>query len=363
MRIFQNSGVYASYLPRLDRLTSQETQFGKRLQVFVNDSYGACHILKPPAELASDVFFTNGDDEKLQKYWAAENGLPSSASMEEILLSQIEHHRTEIFYNMDPMRYGNEFLQKLPGSVRKSVMWRAAPSGSVDFGAYDLIVCNFPLILESYRKHGWHAEYFAPAHDPAMDDYAANGNRPVDVLFVGGYSRHHRKRAEILEAVSELGKEFRVVYHLDRSRLTRLAESPMGQFLPLRKHKRPKSIRAVSQPAVFGRDLYSAISQAKIVLNGAVDMAGPDRGNMRCWEALGCGAAMVSDAGNYPQGMVDGENMLTYDSAQAAVSIIRDLLADRRHLQAIAAKGHGMIRTLYNKDAQWQQFNRLVEIA
>lgn len=363
MRIFQNSGVYVSYLPRLNHLANREIEFRKRLQVFLDDSYGACHILKPPIELAPDVFFTNGDDEKLQKYWAAENGLPSSSSMEEILLNQIEHHQTEIFYNMDPMRYGSEFLRKLPGSVRKSIMWRAAPSGNVDFGAYNLIVCNFPLILESYRKHGWHAEYFAPAHDPAMDNYAANGNRPVDVLFVGGYSRHHRKRAEILEAVSELGKEFRVVYHLDRSRLTRLAESPMGCLLPLREHKRPKSIQTVSQPAVFGRDLYSAISQAKIVLNGAVDMAGPDRGNMRCWEALGCGAAMVSDAGNYPQGMVDGETMLTYDSARTAVSIIRDLLADQRQLQAVAANGHSMIRTLYNKNAQWQQFNRLVEIA
>ncbi|MBB3659760.1 hypothetical protein FHX15_005028 [Rhizobium sp. BK650] len=363
MRIFQNSGVYASYLPRLDRLAHQAVEFRKRLRVFLDDSYGACHILKPPTELAAEVFFTNGDDKKLQKYWAAEHGLPSSSSMEEILLCQIEHHRTEIFYNMDPMRYGSEFLRKLPGSVRKSIMWRAAPSGNVDFGAYDLIVCNFPLILESYRKHGWRAEYFAPAHDPAMDNYAANGNRPVDVLFVGGYSRHHRRRAEILEAVSELGKEFRVVYHLDRSRLTRLAESRIGWLLPLREHKRPKSIRAVSQAPVFGRDLYSAISQAKIVLNGAVDMAGPDRGNMRCWEALGCGAAMVSDAGYYPKGMVDGVNILTYDNARTAVSTIRELLTDRHRLQEIAAQGHNMIRTLYNKDAQWQQFNRLVEIA
>lgn len=363
MRIFQNSGVYASYLPRLNRLANQEIEFRKRLQVFLDDSYGACHILKPPIELAPDVFFTNGDDEKLQKYWAAEHGLPSSSSMEEILLSQIEHHRTEIFYNMDPMRYGSEFLRKLPGSVRKSIMWRAAPSGSVDFGAYDLIVCNFPIILESYRERGWRAEYFAPAHDPAMDNYAANNNRPIDVLFIGGYSRHHRKRAEVLEAVSRLRKEFRIVYHLDRSRLTRLAESPIGWFLPLHEHKRPKNIQAVSQPAVFGRDLYNAISKAKIVLNGAVDMAGLDRGNMRCWEALGCGAAMVSDAGNYPEGMVGGDSMLTYDSAEAAVSLIQDLLADRYHLQTIAARGHSVVKTLYSKNAQWQQFNRLVGIA
>ncbi|MFC5758752.1 glycosyltransferase family protein [Rhizobium sp. GCM10022189] len=363
MRIFQNSGVYASYLPRLDRLAKNDMQFQKRLKTFLNDSYGACHILKPPAESTEDVFFTNGDDERLQKFWAAENGLPNSTTMEEILLAQIEHHRTEIFYNMDPMRYGSEFLKKLPGCVRKSIMWRAAPSGNVDFGAYDLIICNFPLILEGYRKRGWHAEYFAPAHDPAMDQYAANTNRPIDVLFVGGYTRHHRKRAEVLEAVSELCNEFRIVFHLDRSRLTRLAESPIGWLPPISKHKRPRSIRAVSQPAVFGRDLYKAISHSKIVLNGAVDMAGPDRGNMRCWETLGCGAAMVSDAGNYPHGMIDGESMVTYDNTEAAVSVLRELLADRDRLLSVAARGHTLVKTMYNKEAQWQHFNRLIEIA
>jgi hypothetical protein len=60
--------------------------------------------------------------------------------------------------------------------------------------------------------------------------------------------------------------------------LTRLAESLLGRFLPLRKHRRPGAIAKIAQPPIFGRQLYELIGRSKIVLNGAIDMAGRDRG-------------------------------------------------------------------------------------
>jgi hypothetical protein len=95
--------------------------------------------------------FTNGDDEILQRYWAKERGVSKKTSLEAILLAQIEEHGTEVFYNLDPMRYGSDFVRKLPGCVTKAIAWRAAPSPGADFGAYDAVVCNFPSILEGYR--------------------------------------------------------------------------------------------------------------------------------------------------------------------------------------------------------------------
>ncbi|MBW9051559.1 glycosyltransferase [Rhizobium mesosinicum] len=359
MRVFQNFGLYPAYMRRLNKLASSASSFSERLQVFLSDSFGACHLLKPVMDGDRDAFFTTGDDPITQRLWAQEQGMQASTTQEQILLSQIEHHKTEIFYNLDPVRYGNDFLKKLPGSVKKSIAWRAAPSGGIDLGAYDLLVCNFPTILESYRSRGWRAEYFVPGHDPAMNEYAANDGRPIDVLFVGGYSRHHRKRAEILEAVSELRKDFRIVYHLDRSRLTRLAESPIGWLLPLAEHRRPNGIRALSQPPVFGRDLYHAISKSKIVLNGAVDMAGSDRGNMRCWEALGCGALMVSDDGNYPEGMTPEISIVTYEDARSATASIRSILGDEAKLRRIARAGNEMVRSRYSKQTQWEKFTQL----
>jgi len=360
MRIFQNSGLYPAYLPRLARLTSDCATFAASRDAFLADRFGACHYLLPVLEGHPDAFFTNGDELRLQQLWAQEHGMPANATLASILLAQIEHHRAEVFYNLDPMRYGSDFVRKLPGCVKKAIAWRAAPSPGGGFGAYDAVVCNFPSIIESYRERGWRAEYFSPAHDPEMDTYATNTDRPIDVLFVGGYSRHHRQRAVILEAVSSLREHLNVVFCLDRSRLTRLAESPIGHFLPFASHRRPPDIRAVSHEPVFGRELYSMISRAKIVLNGAVDMAGTDRGNMRCFEAMGCGSLMVSDQGRYPEVMQNGKTMLLYEGAGEAKEVIQGVLENSNVLRAIALQGQRMISECYSKSNQWADFIALV---
>ncbi|WP_222439673.1 glycosyltransferase [Alloacidobacterium dinghuense] len=326
----------------------------------MEDRFGALHFLAPVLAGSCTAFFTNGDDEILQRTWAREQGMSPNASLESILLAQIESHRTEVFYNLDPMRYSSEFVRKLPGCVRRTVAWRAAPSPGADFSRYDLVVCNFPTILKSYEARGWRAAYFAPAHDPVMDEYALNNDRPIDVLFVGGYSRHHTRRAAVLEAVAALRDHYRIEFCLNRSRFTRLAESPLGRLAPLGKYRRPKEIRAISRDPVFGRRLYSLISKSKIVLNGAIDMAGEDRGNMRCFEAMGCSALLLSDAGVYPDGMRDNETLLTYASPSKAHGLVRCVLNDWTCYAEMAKRATRVMRSLYNKEGQWEEFTRLV---
>lgn len=360
MRLFENCGIYATYRTRLRRLSPDARTYEDHRRAFLADRYSSSHILEPVFDGDENAFFTNGDDEAIQRAWAAEHGMAADATLEQILLAQIEDHRTEVFYNLDPMRYGSAFVARLPGCVRTKIAWRAAPSPGADFVAYDRVLCNYPSVIEQWRAQGWKPAYFSPSHDPAMDPFAANVDRPIDVLFVGTFSRHHKRRAAILEAVATLADRHRVVFALEPSRLTRLAESMPGRLLPLGAHRRPRSIRRVTEPPTFGLDYYRILSQSRIVLNGAIDMSGPDRGNMRCWEAMGCRAMMVSDAGNYPEGMRDGETMRLYDTAEQAVSLIRESLADPSTLDRIARAGHGMIRTVYSKQAQWAAFQRIV---
>jgi spore maturation protein CgeB len=110
---------------------------------------------------------------------------------------------------------------------------------------------------------------------------------------------------------------------------------------------------------VFGLDYYAALSVAEIVLNGAIDMAGSDRGNMRWFEALGSGALLLSGEGNYPEGMKDGETIATYDSPQHAVSQARAFLAAEERRSELARAGHEMVSSR-SKEVQWQRFEALV---
>src|SRR5712664_3978004 len=144
--------MYPAYKRRLRALTNGSGTFAEQINIFLDDRYGASHLFLPVLNRDPEAFFTNGDDELLQTAWAKENGLARNVSLEDILLAQIESHRTEIFYNLDPIRYGSEFVRKLPDCVRRSIAWWAAPSPGSDLSAYDLIVCNFPRILASYRS-------------------------------------------------------------------------------------------------------------------------------------------------------------------------------------------------------------------
>lgn len=363
MRLFQNSALYRGYLPRLRQITQGLTRFEDLKDAFLADRFGAPHFLLPVLTKSNNAFFTNCDDPVLQRAWARENGLAESTPLDEVLLAQIEHHRTEVFYNLDPIRHGSAFLKRLPGCVKRTIAWSAAPTGGADIAGHDLVVSNFPRILKKYNDEGMRTAYFFPAHDPELDALASNEDRPVDVLFVGSYSRHHRRRAALLEAIAEVAGEFTVEMHLERSRMNRLAESPLGAVLPLAAHRRPRAIRRVSSPSIFGRELYSALGRAKIVFNAAIDMAGTDRGNMRCFEAMGAGALLVSDAGQYPEGMIPNETILTYGSPGEALVRIRDALSRPDFARDIARAGHQTVSVRYSKARQMNCFADLVELA
>lgn len=346
------------YRRRLDRLASAAGSFEERLRTFLADRYGAPHFLKPVLERQSDAFFTNADDEVLQRMWAKEHGLPRSATLDEILLAQVEHHRAEVFYSLDPVRQDATLLRRLPGCVRKRIAWHAAPHARSDWSGYDLIVNNFASLLEAYRRRGLTAAWFAPAVDPVMAEHAANKDRPIDVLFAGGFSRHHRRRTEVLEAVAALAPHVRVQFRLESSRLTRLAEQiPFGIILG--RHRRPAAVREVARPAVYGLDLYRAIARARIVLNCAIDLAGDDRGNMRCFETMGCGALLLSDEGHYPEGMLPGRTMATWRTPEDAARFIIELLADEPRRARVAMEGTAMLSDTHSKERQWERFLQL----
>ena len=81
---------------------------------------------------------------------------------------------------------------------------------------------------------------------------------------------------------------------------------------------------------------------------------------MRCFEALGCGAALLSDEGRYPAGMTQGRTIMTYESPQDAVDTFGRMLADLDATRALAQRGREMVRTLYTKEQQFEAFMQLV---
>ena len=360
MRLFQNIFAYPSSFGISTWVCGKQATFGRRSKALreegLNGFMCSRQLLRAKRALSSRAAWI----ERLQRAWAIENGLPAKTDPDDILLAQIEHARAEIFYTQNPYQYGPAFLRRLPGCVRRRICWASPPAPTGDLSAYDLVVNNFPRSLEKYGEQGVRTAYFTPSFDPVMAQYCDNQDRPIDIAFVGGYTRHHRSRAAILEAIAELHKECNIYFSFDRGRLTRLAESPIGWLLPVRNHARPPAVRAISNPTLHGRQMYALLSRAKIVLNGAVDSALEDRGNIRCFEAMGCGALLLTDPGRYPEGMEDGRTMRVYDCAEDAVRILRECLRNTNNTKKIAAAGLAIMKERYSKREQWRKFQELV---
>ena len=356
-RVFQNFDAYPEYLKQMhSRIRTNDRELiWKTLR---NDRFLALHMLEPILS-HTDGGFSVGHDERSQRSWARAVGLKPTATSEEILLAQIEESCADVFYNLDPLRFGNDFLKRLPGTIKCSIAWRAAPIGNADLGGYDRIVCNFESILKRYRNMGWNTAWFCPAIDPVISDYRRD-DRSIDILFVGTYSQYHRNRAKVIDAIAQLSDRFNVCLHLQLSKLCRVANSPFGIIPPLRHHRLPHSVLTCRQDPVYGRDLYAALGNAKIVVNGAIDMAGSDRGNMRCWEAMGSEALLLSDVGIYPPHMQDGVTMITYNCIQDMLAKIGWLLENSEERRSIAKSGAKMLETIYSKERQWKDFIALL---
>jgi spore maturation protein CgeB len=106
--------------------------------------------------------------------------------------------------------------------------------------------------------------------------------------------------------------------------------------------------------------MYELFGSAKIVLNCAVDAAGNDRGNMRCFEAMGCGALLVTDPGQYPKGMGDAYSMRVYQDSNDLVGLLGTLLSDDDLRTTLAERGLRTMREQYSKRDQWRHFVKLV---
>lgn len=362
MKLFQSAGFGSSYLTAFNSniLVSEVASFDARKHALLKDCYAASHILKPVYDGDPNCFFTVCDDPILQMLWARENGLGAS-NLADILLAQIEEFQPDVFYQLDPILFPSSFVRRLPGCVKKVVAWRAAPIGAADLTAYDVVLSNFETLNARWREKGLHTAWFSPSWDPEMAPYAEISDRPVDVFFTGSYARTtgHDDRLAMLDAVAQLSDLYHIDLRLMSRKWGRLADKPLLRWIPV-PIRLPQSLRFTTNKPVYGREMYATLSRAKILLNPATDIAGEIRGNMRCWEALGCGACMLGSAGEYPEGFEPGVNFEVFVDAEDLKRKINLLLADDSRRVAIAKAGADMLTRIWSKERQWNDFVFLV---
>lgn len=364
MRVFQVGNIYPAHLQKLDDQLKRAECAAEAHAIILND-VAHSQLLKPciGSELGGKLCFPQ--NKHGLSLWAAEKGMPETSSPEKILLAMIEEHRTEVFYSINATHHSENFMRNMPGCVRLKIGWLGSRNvgGSLNF--YDAIVSNFPTINALNRSQGLMTYYLTPSYETQTDKFLDNSSaRPTDIFFAGTYSRHHTRRARFIEAIArradESGTDIRL--HLLNSYYSKLAERTLlGLIPPFRNVRRPPLVQRIAQPPLLGEEMFRELCRTKIVINMAIDIAGRDRGNMRCFEAMSAGAMMISDDGDYPEGFVSGQTHLTYQTIDEAIALIETSMGDPTASMEIGQRGATMLRARYSKDQQWSDFVSLCE--
>ena len=256
---------------------SYEDQKEAIIATMFPDSDFYSHAMKQNGWEADDII-TNCST--LQKQWAVEND-PRLMNTKQVLVEQIRKYAPDVVYSQGVWVI-NERL-RMATDVKVFAAQNGLPLDNYASPFIDVIFTTLPTNVEGYERAGVKSHLLPLAFDPrALEFELGHPDTMWALTFIGGLSAGHTKRRELLEVVSdhftiscwgygfdELAKKENISYH--------------GE--------------------AWGKDMFKILRQSYMTLNCHIDSIYPYVGNMRMFEATGCGAMLFTD---------DGANLLQY---------------------------------------------------
>ena len=349
-RVLPGAGDYASLRERVLRLRFGTADFYSR---HLNDL----------GHEAQDLIF---NCEPLQRRWFSEFGrvrlgglgLPARArhwpllgrrtqvedSLIGITLQQIRRTRPDVLYLQDLNLFPREVLAQLrdEGAFRIAVGQIACPLPEWQFlDGLDLILTSFPHYVPRFRARGIASEYFRIGFDPIVLDEIGPTSPDLACTFVGGISRAHAGRLNLLE-------------HLANNLDITFYGYGADDLAP------GSAVAARHRGEAWALAMYQALARSRITVNVHIDAAENNANNMRLYEATGCGALLVTDHKDNLADLFEPEReVVTYRSADEAVEKVRYYLDHPAEAAQIARAGQA--RTL-REHGYRHRMEELIEI-
>lgn len=325
---FNPDGTYAEELKKV-----MDWQFG------TSDFYS--RNLSPLGWTTMDVL-TNNDP--LQELWNRENGTRGRA-----LGHQIDQFQPDVLLLQD-LSITWESRHK-PKIIAAQCSCRLPEIELVK--RCDIIFSSFKFYVPKFAEIGVKCVYLPLAFEPSV----LAGEQPardIDISFVGGLGRdlYWKQGTDTMEAVAAaFGSRFHWYgYGLEY----------LSQDSPL---------RACYKGEAWGKTMYSIYQRSKVVVNRHGEITQGMTNNLRCYEATGCGALLVTEHSRNLEELFDFSfEVVGYDAVPNAelgikagdavrrINLLLDMWNSYNMPKAIAAAGQA--RTL--RDHTYQSRMRTV---
>lgn len=373
MRVYQAFHKYNPHIPWFEEKygihDTSGHSFSQLQQLIREDGYASAYLLEPVGEEKEhDVFFTLWNYERMQWQWAKEQGL-HTRNLQEIKQAQIEWFKPDVFYDFSAM-LDTDFLTRYPISKHiTTVAWYGIiEMEPLKFEQYDFRVTLHRPYLQQWQYEHLPCFELQPAFDTRWEVYDQK-EKPIDVLFYGQFlNRMFRNRNRFMTDLlrfAEEHQELKIKVHLQLQSKRKVRKQWMGIHIPGWYEEFPSDyVTQHALPPIYGQQLYETIGRSKFVINGYTNQNKAFKSNMRLFEALGCGALLISEKGNYPEGFKEDTHYHPYEVAHPAKLFrqLPQLIKEYPDRLNETKPNIQHLKKLYNKETQWKRFKEMITV-
>jgi hypothetical protein len=290
-------------------------------------------------EMGHDVEMLVGNARQLQVAWARENDLGSETydRSDVIVAEQIRRFQPDMLWVAGADHYLGAYLRNIRSSCGSVVAWRAVDwSPNTDWTNVDCIFSSYANLVERFRRMGKRSELVLPCFEENILHRLPCRDRDIDLSFIG--SMNVVQFARRLEMLKYLRQQVPLQIYAERPSWRR-RPLPLRPFLSQMRFF-TFFLRAQRKPAVYGLDMFNIMQRSRITLNVHERSSANLAGNIRMFEATGSGTLLLTEAApNLSQLFEPDKEVVTYRSAEEAVSKVRYYLQNLSECEAIARAG------------------------
>jgi spore maturation protein CgeB len=207
---------------------------------------------------------------------------------------------------------------------------------------------------------GKRCEKLLPAFETKILDRISGAQRDVSLSFVGDLSPAHSHR---LRAVKRLVRETPLQLWgtcMQPPPITGLRS--LGRRLWHRVFVDDTFLRQRFQGEAWGMDLYNILGRSAMTFNSHIDVAAAQAGNMRMFEAPGCGTALLTEAfSNLSSLFEPGTEVVAYDNEDDLVQKAKYYLEHEKEAATIGVRGQQRVVKDHNTVARAAEFLTICE--
>lgn len=304
--------------------------------------------------------------EPLQRQWAKENGIkltetkfkwdirkrwgsipwpqriPSEKWFYTVLTAQVKNYRPDVLHIQNMNGTSPTFLREVRPYIKLITGQIACPiSQDADFSEYDLVLSSLLNFVEKFKRDGLTSKYFKLGFEPRVLTKLKKQSFHYQAAFIGGLSEAHVDRIRLLEEIAkfpELDVWGYGINELD-----------------------PKSpVLTVHHGNAWGLEMYNILFNSKIALNNHINVSENYANNMRLYEATGVGSLLLTEYKDNLKTLFEpGREVVTYNSAEECVELIKYYLENEEERKSIACAGQQ--RTL-NEHTYYERMKEFGEI-